>query len=371
SETLFLALLFPALLLAERTVDRPTPRRAVAVGLLCGALALVRTLGVVLLPVVLALLIRKRARLAALLVVASALVALLPWQVWIAAHPLVLPPELHGKYGSYGPWLLAGYEQQGAGFVVRVLGRNVRDVFSMLRLLFAPSLPEAARILAAAVVLGIAAMGLGRLARRAPATVGFVTLYMAVVLVWPFSPVRFVWGIWSLFAIVLAAGVVVVVAWHPPARGARLARRLLLASAALVALGHTVYNIRGYRRAWWESIPRDVARDAAPLVRWVLERTRPGDVLATDHETLLYLYSGRQAVPLEDFSAAEYVAERTPAQQLSALTGILSAYNVSYVLAPRAATVQAALLLTRTTPPRLDVVGALPAGGAVFAPPGR
>jgi hypothetical protein len=60
SEPMFMALLFPALLLAERAGDGGSVRMAIAAGLACGALALVRTLGAVIVPAALVVMLYRR-----------------------------------------------------------------------------------------------------------------------------------------------------------------------------------------------------------------------------------------------------------------------------------------------------------------------
>ena len=86
SEPLFIALLFPALIVSEGAVNEGKVPNAVAAGALGGALALVRTIGIALLPaLVLTLLLRRRLS-AAIAALATGIGVLAPWQLWSAAH---------------------------------------------------------------------------------------------------------------------------------------------------------------------------------------------------------------------------------------------------------------------------------------------
>src|SRR6185503_5383434 len=109
SEPLFMAMLFPGLMLAERSADSGRLRDAAAAGLLLGMVALVRTLGAVAIPgAALALLYRRKPKAAIALGVMGFLVVL-PWQLWVNAYEGEIPQVLVGKYGAYGPWLAKGY----------------------------------------------------------------------------------------------------------------------------------------------------------------------------------------------------------------------------------------------------------------------
>jgi hypothetical protein len=86
SEPLFMALLFPALLLTESAVERPRAGRALRAGFLVGAVSLVRTIGGVALPAaLLALLVRRRVRDGAAFAVGAGLL-LCPWQLGVNAY---------------------------------------------------------------------------------------------------------------------------------------------------------------------------------------------------------------------------------------------------------------------------------------------
>lgn len=364
SETLFLALLLLSLIAAERLVRQPTMRRAVAVGALCAMLALVRSLGLAMLPATLVALGVRRSWRAAAIVASTAIALLLPWQLWVWTHPDTLPAALQGKYGTYGLWFATGF-REGVGFFTAVLIRNVRELFGMFAVLFGllPSLPV--RIVGVAGLALLAMAGVARLLPRVPVLVGFVTLYLGVVLFWPFSPLRFVWGIWLPLALVTGAGLLAILEWTPHSSGRRAARMLALVLAGVALVGHARYTVHGYAGRWWESIPRHGARDAVPLVRWALAHTRPESILAADHETLVYLYTGRLAVPTGTFTAEMHVRPATIEEDADAMLALVRQYGVDYLLVARTTTGPAGTLLRRVPPP-IALVDTLAGGGAVF-----
>lgn len=367
SETLFLALLLPSLIASERMIRAPTVRRAVEVGVLCGLLALVRSLGVALLLSTLLALGSRRAWRPAAVVAGAALALLVPWKLWVTEHAGALPAALQGKYGTYGLWFSDGL-QEGLGFLAAVLWRNMQELFAMVAVLFGvlPWLPV--RVVAVVGVALLLIAGTVHLLPRVPVLIGFLTLYLGVVLVWPFSPLRFIWGIWLPLAIVIAAGVRAVGDWTPRSSGAHAARAVALGAVAIALVGHVRYTGRGYLSRWWESIPRHGAEQAAPLVRWITASTRPGNILASDHELLVYLYTGRQAVPTGTFTAQMHVRPSTVEEDAIAMLALIRHYRADYLLVERVATIPVEELLRRR-PPALTFVDTLAGAGAVFSVP--
>lgn len=360
SEPLFLAMLLPTLLLAERTAERGTVREAVLTGLVIGVLSLVRTLGVFLLPAVaLVLLLRRRPR-AVLALIAGGAVALVPWQLWTAAHQADVPAILSGKYGSYVAWVLDGYARNGWPLLQAVFRQNVSTLVASLTYFLMPTGPAWPRMVALALLVVLAALALRPLWRRAPVMTLYVAAYLGVVLIWPFDPVRFVIGIAPLIAFIVAMGVGVVREWRPSTPVVAWARRASLAGCLALAAGFTVYNARGVRGRWWESMQRDAGTRAKPVVEWVARYTRPGDVLAVDHELLVYLYAGRQAVPYQPFTPTEYVRPLTDAQRDSGFREMRRTYPVRFLIAGSAPGIELGQRLAETEPANIRLLGRLP-----------
>jgi hypothetical protein len=97
-------------------------------------------------------------------------------------------------------------------------------------------------------------------------------------------------------------------------------------------LGFATYNARGYRNQWWASVQRDAGRRARPIVGWVAESTAPGDVLMTDDDLIVYLYTGRRGMPTSTFMPQERVREPTDADNIAAVRTMIDAYQPRYYI---------------------------------------
>ena len=113
SEPMFMALLFPALLLSERAAEDGSIKVAIAAGLICGLLALVRTLGAVVIPAAMLVMLLRRHVVAAVALGAAAAVLLVPWQLWLNAWQHETPPCPHGQVRCVRP--MAGRRAFGKG----------------------------------------------------------------------------------------------------------------------------------------------------------------------------------------------------------------------------------------------------------------
>jgi hypothetical protein len=297
-------------------------------------------------------------------VASAAIVCLLPWQLWSAAHAGHLPAPLLGNYDSYVAWWVRGLHVDGIGMVPATLAKTVPETLGMLAVLFSPLHGAIAHGATLAALGVLAAVGAWSMRRRMPVTLLFVAVYVAIVLVWPFSPSRFVWGIWPLLLLLVVAGA------HTAASGAgRLAqpaRVALLASFTWVLVGYGAYELRGVHGSWWSSIARTNARRIAPAVQWTLANTAPGDVLAAEDEGAIYLYTGRHVVPVFSFTTAQYLRDHSAAENAAEGLGpILRAYPVSTVVVGSRKTVDAADFLVNSPTPRLALRADF-AGGVAY-----
>lgn len=396
SEPLFLALLVPVLWSGDRLLDAPTVTRGTVAGALAGSLSLVRTLGVAAVPVTLALLLWRRRFAAATAFAASCLALVLPWQLWTAAHSRLLAPSaaIEGSYGPYSAWIARAVGEQGPGFLARVAAENVAGLLRIARAMFVGSSSLVLAWLAIPIVVVLLILGARWTALRAPAVAGFLAAYLGIVVLWPFAPDRFLWGIWPLLGLVLAAGMVEVVRWRPaaaraaaPSGGASdvlpaesreprtplavpfpLVRLTLILGAALALAGYARYNARGFAARWWESAQKGSSQSAEALVRWTAARTRAEDIVATDADPVVHLYTGRRTVPTSGSTAAEYLTPRALGADAAALRETLRVSGARYLLVAsgRAPVARAAEALFTASPPELHLVDTLPAGGAAF-----
>jgi len=369
SEPMFMAALIFLLIYAERVADEADWRSALFVGLAGGALAMIRTTGMFVVPAfALVLLTRRKFGPAACAVVGGA-VFLVPWHVWVAAHGSEIAPVLLGKYGPYDAWLGNAMREHGLPFVWDVIVRNMRALYGMVWVMFTGSetSPSVLRPPAAIVATTLVAIGAWRLARRAPVTIWFLAAYMALVVVWPFEPTRFVWALLPLFCAMLALGIGFVAGRRPVAVSLRVARYAALAACAVLVVGFAWYNVNGVRQKWVDSVPRAIAGRATPVVEWVRRSTRPTDIIATEDDPLIYLYTGRRAIPVGTFTPEEYLHEQTYAFATERLRTIIAGYKPTYVIGTTTYAVIAARNLSTRTPPELRVHALLPTA-AIFAP---
>ena len=357
SEPMFMALLLPALLLAEQAAETGAVGTAIWAGLLLAALSLVRTLGAVAIPAAaLVLLVRGHRRGAIALVVAGVL-PLVPWQLWVNAYQHEVPAILMGKYGAYGPWLSHGYREGGLTLVREVVTANLAGVQRLFGYLVMPVTSALPRTIAFAGFVALALGGMAALLRRAPVTVLFLACYAGVVLVWPFEPDRFFLAVWPLLVITVVQVVAALWRFSPRTRPAQLARALMLLVAAIVIGGYAMYNARGYRQQWWASVQRDAGRGAKPIAEWVVRHSAMTDVLATEHDVMLYLYTGRPAIPVSGFLPRERVHALSPEENVEAIRTLLETYHPRYYITAYKPALQAADVLASEHPPMLRVVG--------------
>jgi hypothetical protein len=367
SEPLFLALLLPVLLLGERAAESGRDRDALAAGAAGAALALVRTLGVVVIPATALVLIWRRRWRAAAITVAAGAVVLLPWQLWVAAHAGEVPDVFLGKYGAYTAWLSDAVRAEGPRWLMKLVWFNTAQIIAQgWATVAVDPLHPIVRWSATVALATLFAAGWARMLRRAPVVAWSMAAYLALVVAWPFMPARFTWGIWPLVGCAFALGVDAVWRWRPPRRYAP-ARLAALTVAFLLAVGYARYNALGVTRGWWTRVQQGVADRARPLAEWVVANTAPDAVLATDDDVLLHLYTGRRAMPNGAFTAQEHMRPQTPAFATATLRRILRTHRVDFVLVSTEYGTYAARGLVGGVPQELRLVRAL-SSGAVFAP---
>lgn len=149
SETAFAAALCGVLLLSETLAARaeePSARGALGVGLAIGALAMLRSVGVAVLPAMLVVLVARRRWRDASLVLGGALTLLVPWQAWTAAHADEVPAAVSGAYGAYGTWLVDAWRAGGVRFAGAVVLENLRGLRMPLTLFGVSGAPLVAQL---------------------------------------------------------------------------------------------------------------------------------------------------------------------------------------------------------------------------------
>ena len=360
SEPLFLALLIPILIFSEQIVDgKRRMRDLVVLGLLCGLATLVRTHGIALVAGLgAALIIRQPAGVASSLdrplslrsrmsaaatVVISAALIVLPWQLWTRANQGFVPDPMRGLYESYADWMARGVRSEGVSVLWRTSFRTSNEIAGMFATLATPLAFSWARLVTLITLGALLIVGLRRSWRNAPVTTLFLAAYMAIVIVWPFGPTRFVWGIWPLCVLMFVLGAAEIKSWAPRWPATEVTRVALLACALFVSVGYARYNVRGYREHWWSTVARSQAEIIRPVVVWARSRTRPDDVIASTVEPAVYLYSGRLAVPVTAFNVRDYFRPPTVSEAENTLRLILAGYHVDAIAIGAGDTLRAAV----------------------------
>lgn len=282
SEPMFLALVALALVAADR--DEPSDTGAISAGVLAGLAMLTRTVGVTVLGgIVLALWLCKRRR-AAVLAAVFALPVLLPWFLWVRANTGAVEMELAANYGTYLTELAqAGIGGMAAGGGLAVFGPVVR--------LALPAMPGPLWYPAAALVVGLIVWGGVRMARRVPACVASLGLYLLVVAFWPYASDRFVWIVLPWLVLLGVTGALDV--WT---RG-RVGVVAVALAATLVAVGYLPREVASLGTRGFARTAERISLPFRMLVPSIVQETPDDAVVAVAGEALVYLYTGRRTLP--------------------------------------------------------------------------
>lgn len=296
SEPLFLVLLVAACWVADAARDAPSRRRtfalAVLAGLLAGAAALTRSLGIaVVVAVPLSLLLARRPRAAALAAL-GAVACLMPWWLWVAHHHAELDPALVANYGTYADLLAqAGWASLSPA--------SLADLARPLGVVALALLHGWLRFAVGVPALAILGAGFVPLLRRAPALGWALLGYLAVIVPWPVRPDRFLWAVFPVLAVVFALGAAR--AWRSLGRfrpaAARAGRWAVAATVAAVVLGYGYYQVRGFRRGDATRLQNTISAGFVPALPFLRDSTPPDAVIAAEDEAHIWLYAGRRAVP--------------------------------------------------------------------------
>ena len=119
------------------------------------------------------------------------------------------------------------------------------------------------------------------------------------------------------------------------------------------------------RGRWWESIPRAAVAHIQFAVGWTRVNTAPTDVVSTEDEGPVYLYTGRRTLPIRSFTVAQYLEDES-AQKMAAegLEPLLAIYPIRAVLTYTRGADAVARLLSEAPSPRLAPAGIYPGGAA-------
>ena len=375
SEPLFFLVIIALLVAIEPFVARESGDngwwRPIAIGAGIGVCALVRLNGIALLPAALLMLGLKRRWRDAGLVTLATVVTMLPWQLLIATHTGVLPAPLRGDYESASSWWLRGFHTGGPVVLVETVRKTVPEAIAMFAVLFSPLRGESWHLVTLVALVGLVIAGVIAVRPRMPATLIFLCGYLAIVVTWPFAPARFLWAIWPMFLLLVAAGANW--AWRRVAareRSGKAGQFALLTAFAWVVVGYSAYELRGLRGKWWSSVSRSNAGRIAAEVTWVGANTSASELVASEDEGAVFLYTGRQTVPVLSVAPDVYLRDIPAVERAhDGLEPILGAYRVSVVVAGSRTTAAVADVLVARTPALLPPGVDFPGGVAYWVMP--
>ncbi|MEO7456659.1 MAG: hypothetical protein ABIY52_10385 [Gemmatimonadaceae bacterium] len=355
SETLFIACLWPVLLVAEPAPGAARARVTLA-GAAAGMLMLVRAHALALLIALVAVLLFRRRRSDAVVAMVAAVAVQVPWMTYahFAGPPVATP--LSGSYGSYASWLIAGWREGGIAFVTDTMAMNVRELALLLRDRVTTGI-AAVDTLAAIITFAALLVGARSFVRRAPVTLLFFAAYFAIVILWPYTPWRFAWGLWPLVAMLVLEGVRH--AWTD----ARRLRVITGIVAALPLLGLLRTELHSYASRGWRTPARQATARALPMLDWARANTPRDAIILSEIEPVIALYTGRRSAPPVEFSAVEYTS-RSESRVALSLAEMLRALPATY-LVTATPDVQRAALAMHGTSAKLEQVAA-PAGITAF-----
>jgi hypothetical protein len=361
SEIAFIVALCWVLILVESRVAHAdgSLRAWLFAGIAVGALALLRTVGITLLPALLAVLCLRRRWREAGLALGGALVILLPWQWWTSVHAHDVPMAVAGAYGGYGPWLAAAWHAGGMPFARAVVTENLRGLLIPMTLLGLAESPMVVQAVVSLALAGVGVVGARSLWPRTPVTVALFVPYLALLLIWPFPPDRFLWPLWPFALLLVGRGFAHVHAADQPRAARHAATVAAVATGAMFAWWHA--------QAWsarsWETGERANARIGLAAAGVALALPTDG-LVASDQDAMVHLYASRPAVPLLALTAEQHVRSRSDDELAAQIGDVLDAYRPRWVLVIQRESLRGATLLAKRG--RLKLRGADPSGVLVY-----
>jgi hypothetical protein len=257
---------------------------------------------------------------------------------------------------------MQGYQSMGPRILTLTLAKTVDESLGMFAVLFSPMRGALAHAATLLLLAGFTVVGVRAEWRRVPVTLLFLAGYLAIVVFWPGAPSRFLWGVWPLLLVFIAAGARA--SLQPAFATSNVRRALALGAMGWLVVGHAAYEMRGFRGRWWSSIARGSTPRIEAAVQWTLGHTAPSDLVAADDDGAVFLYTGRRTVPARSFTTAQYLTGQ-PTSPSDGLSAILDAYAARAVVVGTAGSYQAAASLAVPPRPRLSSGEQYP-GGAAF-----
>lgn len=230
---------------------------------------------------------------------------LLPWFIWVSSHASQPVDSLFAYYAGYdlAGGKLAGIAQSLSSYMMVIAGnaRYLIDGFELLYL--TPLLPGLVIVLALLTVMGMVVCA----QRDEIFTWSFFLSSLALLLVWPFHPGRYLAPLIPILLLFLIRGCGRAHSWLAAALPGG-GNRALLAQAAwcplLIVLLLNAFWLSGYLLVRDDRTTRGLYGNRVPYswagfeetFAWIREHTARDVVLATAYDPMYYLYTGRRAI---------------------------------------------------------------------------
>jgi hypothetical protein len=169
-------------------------------------------------------------------------------------------------------------------------GLDLRALVPLAKLLL-PGEAAWIRIPLSIMLLAAGIWGAVMVARRAPAFIVALIAYIAIVTVWPFTPDRFMWVVtpWAMGLI----GWGILRAWNQGK-----AYRVVAATIGLaLVLGYVPREVVSLHRRAFATTALDLSLGDRVLLPSIDDGVPKDAIIAAEGEAMIYLYTGRLAVP--------------------------------------------------------------------------
>src|SRR5260221_7589372 len=151
-------------------------------------------------------------------------------------------------------------------------------------------------------------VGMAELTDRAGSAGWMLWCYVALVAVWPYAPDRFLWGALPWIAIAFATGASALIqrsmvdgqrsmASLPSTKNHKPWSLVGWLAAATIASGFAITQVRGLTRGYATSTQVGISATMNDILPWIRSSTDTSAVIAGEDEALIWLYTGRRAVP--------------------------------------------------------------------------
>ena len=234
----------------------------------------------------------------------TVLAIVLPWLLWVAFSPR---PELGSLFDYYSAYNFTGAQAGASGWSFAhtwtVIAGNMRHLLTAFNLSFLlPLFPG----FAAAVILFSSVGMIFCIRKQLVAFWSFFLSGLALILVWPFHPSRYLAPFIPVLLVFFFCGVRIFQSWvfHRSRANWRLGFSWIAASPILILLLLNGIWLSSYLLIRDDKTTRSAYGSRLPYgwkgfeesFAWIRQNTQSESVLGTAYDPLYFLYTGRQAI---------------------------------------------------------------------------